>query len=168
MENILLLNTGGTFNKVYNELNGQLEVLHNNKAIENIIKISFRENLNITVKGILYKDSLELTEEDRKIILDEIKDYDKVVIVHGTDTMDLTALYLSKNISNKTVVITGAMKPHSIEPIESTSNLSISLQFLQNDVENDVYIGMHGLVSKHHKIKKNRKTGKFEIRNSSN
>lgn len=167
MEKILILNTGGTFNKVYNELSGHLEVVKNSEAIEKISTIAFRENLDITLKGILFKDSLELTDDDRQIILKEVKDYSKVVIIHGTDTMDTTALYLSLHSKNQTIVITGAMRPFSIEPIEPTSNLSMAVQFLQEDKHFGVYIGMHGLVLEHHKLKKNRQTGKFELRNIS-
>ena len=79
MQKILILNTGGTFNKVYNQLLGQLEVSKNNDAIEKIVSVSFRENVDITIKGILYKDSLELTDADREIMVEAIKDYEKIV-----------------------------------------------------------------------------------------
>ncbi len=167
MKKILILNTGGTFNKVYNELLGHLEVSKNNDAIEKIIAVSCRENLDITIKGVLFKDSLELTDLDRAVMLNEIKDFQKIIIVHGTDTMDATALYLSSKVSDdKIIVLTGAMKPFSIEPIEPSSNLSLSLQFLQDERKSGIYIGMHGLVLEHHKLKKNRKIGKFEVRNN--
>lgn len=166
MENILILNTGGTFNKVYNELNGHLEVVKNSDAIEKILKIALRDNLNITLKGILFKDSLELTDDDRQLILNEIQGFKKVIIVHGTDTLDVTALFLSLHSKNQTVVLTGAMRPFSIEPVEPTSNLSMAIQFLRDDKSEGVYIGMHGMVLEHHKLKKNRQIGKFELRNS--
>ena len=164
MRKILIINSGGTFNKVYNELNGELEVQKNNDAIEEIVKIAFRNNIDITIKGVLHKDSLDLTHEDREVISNLIENYEKVLIVHGTDTMDITASYLSKkHLTGKTVVLTGAMKPFSIEPIEATSNLCISLHFLKECNEHDIFIGMHGLVKKYNKINKNRLLGKFEL-----
>lgn len=165
MKKILLINTGGTFNKVYNELKGHLEVSTNNSAIEKILSVSFRDNVDVEIKGILYKDSLELDDEDRELLLKSMDDYEKILIVHGTDTIDITATFLAQYAKDKTIVLTGAMKPFSIEPIEATSNLSISLQFLQNCNEHDIFVGLHGLVEKHHKIKKNRQIGKFEVRN---
>ena len=61
MQEILILNTGGTFNKVYNQLLGHLEVSKNSDAIGKIVDVAFRENVDITIKGVLFKDSLELT-----------------------------------------------------------------------------------------------------------
>ena len=165
MKEILVLNTGGTFNKSYNELNGNLEVLLNNSCVEKIIDIAFKGNIDIDIKGILYKDSLEITKQDRELILDAIKCYEKIVIVHGTDTIDITAQFLSENVSDKTIVLTGSMKPFLIEPIESTSNLCIAINFLQNCNDSDIFISMHGQVEKHNKIKKNRDIGRFEVIN---
>ena len=165
MKKILIINTGGTFNKVYNEISGELEVSSDNSSVEEIIKTSFKNNIEITIKSILHKDSLDLTNEDRELILKITEGYEKVLIVHGTDTIDITANYLSQNTKNKTIVLTGAMKPYSIEKIEATSNLSISLFFLNNCNDSGVFVGMHGLVQKYQNLKKNRKIGKFEIVN---
>ena len=109
---------------------------------------------------------MELTDDDRRLILNKIQGFKKVIIVHGTDTIDVTALFLSSHIKNQTVVLTGAMRPFSIEPVEPTSNLSMSIQFLRDDKSEGVYVGMHGMVLEHHKLKKNRQIGKFELRNS--
>jgi len=165
MKNILVINTGGTFNKVYNERKGHLEVSANNHAIEKIINKAFKDNLDIKIIGMLYKDSIKLVDEDRYIMMGSMKNYDKVLIIHGTDTMDITATFLAKFIKNKTIILTGAMKPFSIEPIEATANFSIALEFLKQTEELGIFIGMHGLVDKHYKIKKNRILGRFELRN---
>ncbi len=162
LKEILILNTGGTFCKVYNELTGLLEVQSNNNSIESILKIS--KIYNIKVKGLIYKDSLDITNKDRKKLLDCIKNkyYKKIIIIHGTDTINITAKYLAKNLKQMQIVLTGAMKPFSIEPIEATSNLMSAFGFLQSCNTNNIYISMHGQVKQYKKLKKNKSQGIFE------
>ena len=159
---ILILNTGGTFNKIYDEKLGQLIVPKNNNAISKLLKIS--KIKNITIDGIIYKDSLDITNKDRKELVDYINsyNYEKIIIIHGTDTMNLTAIYLAKKIKHKQIIITGSMKPFSIDPIESVSNFMSAYGFLNSCKKNNIYISMHGLIKKHNKIKKNKKLGIFE------
>ncbi len=161
-ENILIINTGGTFNKVYNPLKGSLDIDINDMAIESILKSSKMTNNDID--GIIYKDSLDLNTKDRNNLLNHINEsrYKKIIIIHGTDTMDKTALYLSNKIKNKQVVITGAMIPFSINTVEATSNLMMAYGFLMANKKNNIYISMHGMVKKYNKIKKNRELGIFE------
>jgi len=159
---ILVINTGGTFNKIYDEIDGILKVPKNNKALNSILnnaKIS-----NIKVDGLIYKDSLEITNEDRKNLMLYIQKsrFNKIIIIHGTDTMNQTAIYLDKKIKEKKIVLTGAMKPFSIEPIEATSNLMSAFGFLHSCTKNNIYICMHSLIKKHTKIRKNKKLGIFE------
>jgi len=161
-KNILILNTGGTFNKVYNEIDGKLEVPRNNKAIENILESA--KIINYNLKGLLYKDSLEINDNDRKELQNVIEKskYKKILIIHGTDTMDKTAKYLSKHLNNKTVILTGAMVPFSIDSIEATSNFMLALGALSMKKEDNIYIAMHGNIKQYTKIKKNRDLGVFE------
>lgn len=164
MKKILILNTGGTFNKEYNEITGTLDVPENSSSIEEIIFKSFKNNLNIEVKGFIFKDSLDLKKEDRKKILNEVKKYEKVVIVHGTDTIDITAKFLSKKLKDKKIVLTGSMMPFSIDKVEATSNLVQAISFLKFCKKDGIYISMHGLIDNYKKIEKNREIGKFECR----
>jgi L-asparaginase len=161
-KNILILNTGGTFNKVYNEINGKLVIDKNNKILSHIIKKA--KILDITIQGLIYKDSLDITTKDRiklkKYILKS--KFNKIIIVHGTDTMEKTARYLADTIDNKKIIFTGAMKPFGIEPIEATSNLMSAFGFLNNCKKNNTYICMHGLIKKYNKITKNKQLGIFE------
>ena len=158
----LIINTGGTYNKIYNELDGKLFVPKNNKIVNHIIQIS--KISDIKIKGMIYKDSLDITSQDREKLKDYINKskYDKIIIIHGTDTMDKTALYLDKKIKNKQIILTGSMKPFSIEPIEATSNLMGAYGFLKINKDNGIFISMHGLIEKHNKIIKNRELGIFE------
>ena len=162
MKKLLILNTGGTFNKVYNEINGLLEVQDNSLKIKEIIKKSYKDNIEFDIKGTVYKDSLDIDDQDRDSILKEVKDFEKVVIVHGTDTMDKTAAYLAKNLKNKLIVLTGAMMPYSIEKVEATANLIQAITFANITEKEGVFISMHGLIDEFQKIKKNKILGKFE------
>ena len=156
---ILILNTGGTFNKIYNPIKGELEILSNNNLLNKIIENSFKNNLDIKVEGIIYKDSLDIIIEDRFLILDKIKDYNNILIVHGTDTMNKTARFLYDHLKyNKKVVLTGSMNPFIVDSIEASSNLAIAIFFLLNFNKNGIFICMHGLVADHKKmIKKYKK-----------
>jgi len=158
----LVLNTGGTFNKVYNPILGTLDINENNKIIKNIFnKSKIKE---IKIDGLIYKDSLDLTNEDRSLLVSYLKEskYNKIIIIHGTDTIDITANYLNKYIKNKKIILTASMVPYSIDGVEATANLLLSYGFLLNCKKNNIYIGMHGAVKKFNKIKKNRKKGVFE------
>ncbi len=159
---ILIINTGGTFNKVYDEISGELIVSQNNNAINKILQTS--KILDIKIFGLIHKDSLEINKDDIKQLVKYIKKskYDKIIIVHGTDTINKTALCLANNLKNKKIVMTGAMKPFSINPIEATSNLISAVGFLKACQKNNVYICMHGLIKKHTQIIKNKKLGIFE------
>tara|TARA_B110000046_G_scaffold182538_1_gene216792 strand:- start:325 stop:828 length:504 start_codon:yes stop_codon:yes gene_type:complete len=161
-KNILILNTGGTFNKVYDQISGKLIVPNNNSAVENIIKSSKIDYLHI--QGLLFKDSLEITKPDRKILATYVRNsqYDKVIVIHGTDTMNKTAQYLSKYSKNKIIILTGSMVPYSLDKIEATSNLMQAIGYIQNKLKNGIYISMHGHSKKYKKIYKNREKGIFE------
>ncbi len=162
LENILIINTGGTFNKVYDEISGELITPKSSKNLKQLIKKVFKSNVEI--KGMIYKDSLEFSKEDRKELAKTIKKskYKKAIVIHGTDTMSISAKYISKRIKNKQIVFTGAMIPISIDESEGVANLSMALGFLNGDNKNNIYISMHGKVKKYKKISKNKKLGIFQ------
>jgi L-asparaginase len=113
---------------------------------------------------MLFKDSLDMDDKDRQKILKAIEKYEKILIVHGTDTMHQTAQFLASFTHHQTIVLTGAMQPFNINSIEACCNFSLSWQFLNTTPKKGVFIGMHGLVLKHHKIFKNRKKGIFQCK----
>ncbi|MGJ0322205.1 asparaginase domain-containing protein [Aliarcobacter cryaerophilus] len=158
---ITVINTGGTFNKRYNPLSGELDVPKDSLALDEII--SYCYNIDFDVLNIISKDSLEMNDDDRELIVKTIKNCknQNIIIVHGTDTMDLTAKYLDEKIKDKTIVLTGAMLPISINKIEATLNFSSAIGFLNSDIKNDIYISMHGSVKNYKKLIKNRELGKF-------
>jgi len=158
---MLILNSGGTFNKRYNMLNGELEVPYDNYAIERILdSSSFEYNL----AGVVYKDSLEMDFNDRKMLANIIRESkeDSFVIVHGTDTMHLTAEFLDEVFDDRKIVLTGAMKPLEIESVEASFNLGMAIGFLKAKPKEGVYIAMSGIIESYEAIEKNRSIGKFE------
>jgi L-asparaginase len=162
MQEILIINTGGTFNKRYDPLKGELLVPDDSLALEEILK--HFHNLNYKILNTIHKDSLDMTDDDRKVIAREIKSSSqkKILIIHGTDTMDKTADFLDNQIKGRCIVLTGAMVPFSIDVTEATANFSLAIGYMLNKQENGVYMAMHGLVSEHSKIFKNRSRGVFE------
>lgn len=162
---ITVLNTGGTFNKRYNPILGQLEVPKDNIALDKIIKSCF--NIEFDIRNIVSKDSLDFTQEDRETILENIinSENDRIIIIHGTDTVDLTAKFIEDKIENKKVVFTGAMVPMSIDEVEATMNFSQAIGFLNAPIENGIYLSMHGSVIEHSKLKKDRSVGQFLVKN---
>ncbi|QFR48642.1 asparaginase [Sulfurimonas lithotrophica] len=159
---MLILNTGGTFNKRYNSLNGELEVPYDSNCIEEILS---SVEANYDMAGVIFKDSLDMDINDRKMlasIIMESKD-DKFLIVHGTDTIDETAHFLSEIFDDRLIVLTGAMKPFEIDKVEASLNLGMSIGFLKAKNEFGVYICMNGYIENWDKLNKNKKLGKFEL-----
>ena len=165
MEKILIISTGGTFNKIYNRIDGSLLIDKSSNAIEEIAQKWLCE---FNIISIIGKDSLDINDKDREELLEVIinNKYSNIIIVHGTDTMDITAQLIATTMGiDKKIVLTGAMKPYSIEPIEATANLSSAYGFLNNIKENGVYISMNGVIGDYKKIIKDRIDGKFRFNN---
>jgi len=162
VKKILIISTGGTFNKVYNPKSGNLEIDKNSNALKNIASKWLTE---FEVLNIIGKDSLEMTNHDRLELLSTIHQsiYQKIIIVHGTDTMDITAEYLADAELEKTIVLTGAMVPYSIDPTEATANLASAYGYITALETRGVYIAMNGVFGAYRKVKKNRTLGKFEV-----
>ncbi len=159
---MLILNSGGTFNKRYNEVTGELEVPYDNYALEKVLA-----NMQgaYALAGVVYKDSLEMDLDDRKMIASIIAESkeENFILIHGTDTMKLTAEFLSEIFENRIIVITGAMKPLEIDSMEATFNLGMAIGFVKGNNPHGVYICMNGHVVAWNKIEKNREIGRFEV-----
>lgn len=151
--------TGGTFDKEYNELNGQL--FFKETHIAEMLKLG-RSNVDVSIRTLMMIDSLYMTDTDRKIILENCKQCseDKILITHGTDTMVETVKVLAE-ITNKTIVLTGAMVPYAFGSSDGLFNLGSALAFVQT-MPAGVYIAMNGKCFPWNKVKKNKQTGCFE------
>ncbi|ADR34808.1 asparaginase [Sulfuricurvum kujiense DSM 16994] len=157
---MLIINTGGTFNKRYDPIKGELFVPNDNQAVESILESLV---IDISLQGVIYKDSLEMDAQDRTFLGQTIaaSDAQTVIVIHGTDTMDLSAAYIDMLALDKTVVFTGSMVPFSIDPIEATANLSMAIGYGQHAVRG-VHIVMQGVMNSFKQVKKNKSAGKFE------
>lgn len=152
--------TGGTFDKEYHELDGKL--FFKKTHLAEMLSLG-RSKVDVDVKTLMLIDSLDMTDEHRKEILRQCKSTkaDRIVITHGTDTMEVTARVLGKAIRNKTIVLTGAMVPYKFGSSDGLFNLGSALAFIQA-LPRGVYIAMNGRCFKWDNVKKNRKTGVFE------
>ena len=159
---MLILNSGGTFNKRYNPISGELEVPYDNKALEKILE---SVHLKYGLAGVVYKDSLDMDSQDRKILANIIMESseDTFVIIHGTDTMDVSAEFLSEVFHDRKIILTGAMQPFEIDSIESSLNLGMAIGFAQAVEEDGVYICMNGFVKPWNQLVKNKNMGRFEF-----
>lgn len=152
--------TGGTFDKEYNELTGQL--FFQDTHLPEMVKLG-RCRLPVDVRTLMMIDSLEMTEMDRELIGRHCQEAeeDKIIITHGTDTMAETALVLSKMVKEKTVIITGAMIPYKFGSSDGLFNLGSALAFVQT-LSPGVYVAMNGKYFAAGNVRKNKLTGEFE------
>ena len=152
--------TGGTFDKEYNELNGELyfKDTHLNDLLE-----MGRSKLNVEIRTLMMVDSLEMTQEDRGLIVHQCIhcEENQIVITHGTDTMTITAKVLAEKIKDKTIILTGAMIPIKFGSSDGLFNLGSALAFAQS-LAPGVYVVMNGRCFNWDNVRKNKLTGVFE------
>lgn len=153
--------TGGTFDKEYNYITGQLyfEDTHLKEMFER-----GRCTVDIDIKTLMMLDSLEMTEEDRGIIVSNCRrsQVEKILITHGTDRMVETAKALADSNIDKTIVLTGAMVPYAFgSSSDGFFNLGSALAFVQS-MPKGVYIVMNGRCFSWDKVRKNTGSGFFE------
>lgn len=162
MKKILVINTGGTFNKRYNPINGVLEVVQDGSICTQMFA---KWQCRPETVNIIGKDSLDMNSEDRLFLLATLtqSEYDDVIIIHGTDTMHTTAEYLADAELDKCIILTGAMVPYSIDPVEASANFASAYGYLQLLSKNGVYIAMNGVIDTYETIQKDRKNGKFVL-----
>jgi L-asparaginase len=153
--------TGGTFDKTYNYINGKLffEKTHIPEMLERA-----QCKLDIDVKQLMLIDSLEMNENQLKMIQKACLKCESrlILITHGTDRMTNTANHLIKaNIKDKVIVITGAMIPYAFgSSSDGFFNLGSALSVIQN-LNEGVYINMHGQTFRGDKVKKDIENGVF-------
>jgi len=152
--------TGGTFDKEYNELNGQL--FFKETHLHEMLSLG-RSRIDVHISTLMMIDSLDMTDADRKIISDHCIATleDKIVITHGTDTMVETAQFLAKTITSKTIVLTGAMIPYKFGSSDGLFNLGSALAFVET-LPKGVYISMNGRYFTWDNVRKNKSAGEFQ------
>jgi L-asparaginase len=157
---IKILLTGGTIDKSYNESNGELGFT---ETYMGEILTTGRSRAKIKIEQIMLKDSLDMDDDDRDLILRSCKStsQNKIIITHGTDTMVETAKVLAKQEIDKTVVLTGAMIPFVFKHSDAVFNFGFALASVQT-LSHGVYIAMNGQVFDWDKVVKNLVLGQFE------
>jgi len=163
---IRLLVTGGTFDKEYNEIEGKL--FFKETHVKEMLTQA-RSRLGIEIRTIMMVDSLEMSDADRELILKHCvtAEEKKILITHGTDTMEVTARLLGEAIRDKTIVLTGAIVPYKFGSSDGLFNLGSALAFVQT-LPPGVYVAMNGRYFPWDRVRKNRKTGEFEELNPGN
>ena len=152
--------TGGTFDKEYNEITGQL--FFKDTHMPELLKLG-RSRIDVDIRTLMMIDSLEMTDSDRELIARHCREADEaqIIITHGTDTMAATAALLAQLVQNKTIVLTGAMIPYMFGSSDGLFNLGSALAFVQT-LPAGVYVAMNGRYFKAGNVRKNRQTGAFE------
>ena len=160
---IKILITGGTFDKEYDELHGTL--YFKDTHLPEMLKLG-RSRLETHLRTVMMIDSLEMTDADRHLILENCRQSpeNKIIITHGTDTMVETAQVLAQGIKDKTIVLTGAMVPYAFGSSDGLFNLGSALSFVQV-LPPGIYIAMNGRYFTWDIVRKNRDKGEFEEKN---
>ena len=157
--NIAILTTGGTFDKIYFDANSEYSI--GEPCISSIL-----DEGNVTsvfrIKSILKKDSLDINQEERELIKKSVIECEeeKIIIIHGTDTMVETAKFL-EGIKDKTIVLTGSMQPARFKKTDAIFNSGFAFAAVLS-LENGVYITMNGKIFNSSNVRKNIDLGRFE------
>ncbi len=157
---IRLFVTGGTFDKEYNELDGSL--MFQDSHVKEMLALG-RCRMPVKVRTLMMVDSLEMSDAERQVILQNCRscEEERIVVTHGTDTMEVTAGLLGAEIADKTVVLVGAMIPYTFGSSDGLFNLGAAVAFAQT-LPHGVYVAMNGRVFPYDKVRKNRRIGEFE------
>jgi len=152
--------TGGTFDKEYDEINGRL--FFKDSHVREMLTLA-RCRLPLGVETLMMVDSLELSDLDRQVIVNRCRTASekRIVITHGTDTMEVTARTLETAALDKVIVLTGAMIPYKFGSSDGLFNLGSALAFAQT-LPQGVYVAMNGACFPAGRVRKNRANGFFE------
>ena len=155
---ISVFTAGGTIDKVYFDAHSDYAV-----GESKVDEILAEANVDVPyeLKCILKKDSLDLTDSDRQVILETIGDCDnrRILLTHGTDTMVETARFLKK-LSTKIIVLTGSMAPARFRASDAVFNIGFAFAAVQT-LDNGIYIAMNGQVFNPDEVVKDRKLVRF-------
>lgn len=163
-DRIRVLITGGTFDKEYDEIGGKL--YFKDSHVAEMLALG-RCKLDLEICTLMMTDSLDMTQADREIIVEQCRAAaeNRIVITHGTDTMEITARELAERVEGKTIVLTGAIIPYKFGSSDGLFNLGSALAFVQT-LPPAVYVAMNGCYFKAERVRKNRETGAFEERDA--
>ncbi len=157
---IAIFTTGGTIDKVYFDAKSDYHV--GNPQIK-VILDRVGATFEYDVIEVFQKDSLDITDEDRQAIVDQIDrtDAPHVIVTHGTDTMVETAIALGQSVANKTIVLVGSLSPARFRETDAEFNIGVAVGAVQS-LPFGVYIAMNGQIFNPESVRKNRAANRFE------
>ena len=157
---IAIFTTGGTIDKVYFDAKSDYHV--GNPQIK-VILDRVGATFEYDVIEVFQKDSLDITDEDRQAIVDQIDrtDAPHVIVTHGTDTMVETAIALGQSVANKTIVLVGSLSPARFRETDAEFNIGVAVGAVQS-LPFGVYIAMNGQLFNPESVRKNRAANRFE------
>jgi L-asparaginase len=168
IKKVTILTTGGTIEKSYNEFDGSLK--NRQSLLKNRLLSKLRlPHTEVTLHEVMAKDSLLMTEEDRQIIWQNIeKEMSKnnpILVLHGTDTMEVTAEFCFNKCPQPpiAIVFTGAMKPMGFEDSDAAQNFTEALA-VSHVLPPGFYISFHNQVFNVPNVSKNKKRRTFEVK----
>ena len=155
-----IITTGGTIDKIYFDALSDYQI--GDPVIGDLLQ-KIGVGFDFDVHSLMRKDSLELTDIDRQLVVDTVKaaDSDYVLVTHGTDTMVETGQWLKRQVPEKRIVLTGALQPAAFRETDAVFNIGCALGALQC-VAPGAYVSMNGQIFDVLKVKKNRDANRFE------
>lgn len=155
-----VITTGGTIDKIYFDAKSDYQV--GEPVIGDLLR-QMAVGFNFSVESALRKDSLDITDSDRELIIERVKAAASthILITHGTDGMVKTGLALADNVSEKRIVLTGALQPAAFAGSDAIFNIGCAIGALQC-VDPGVYIAMNGRVFHIDNVTKNLEKNRFE------
>lgn len=155
-----IVTTGGTIDKIYFDALSDYQI--GDPVIGDLLQ-KIGVGFDFDVHSLMRKDSLELTDTDRQLIVDTVKAADSgyVLVTHGTDTMVETGQWLKRQVPEKRIVLTGALQPAAFRETDAVFNIGCALGALQC-VAPGAYVSMNGQIFDVLKVKKNRDANRFE------
>ena len=160
---VSIITTGGTIAKTFNESDGSLR--NDRPVIEGLIAALRLPDITTRFVHVLNKDSLDMTDADRRLIRDAVRDAaresDAVVVIHGTDTLSVTGEMLCRELDTTIpIVLTGAMRPYEFRDSDAVQNVTEAMLACRLATPG-VYVAMHNRVLRFPGVEKDRKTLTF-------
>lgn len=159
MKEITFITTGGTIEKTYNEHSGAL--LNQQSILSKILSTLRLPDLIINQRNVIFKDSLDMDDVDREIVLDIARQAqekaDAIIILHGTDTLEKTGCLLYNEIKNPKcpIIFTGAMRPYEFRDSDASQNV-IEALLAAKIMPPGIYVTMHNKILAFPGVKKDR------------
>lgn len=161
MTQLTIITTGGTFDKSYNPMLEGMDF-----SLKSVLPSLLKEARvrDFDLRQLYQMDSLGMDDGHRSEILAAVENAStgRVVIVHGTSSMLLTAQHLSEVLGkSKIVVLTGALTPFRYDAVEASCNLGSAIAAARVISQGGIYIAMHGMVDDWQYVQKSKKDGVF-------